>query len=1065
MIGAGQRGDLVSVDKEVGHIGLHTMRGAVLRIPVAAVSLMVYFSVVRAQCDKKKAKEVIAGSLQRTLTSPNFPQHYPRKADCKWLLRAPSSDYIIRLDTLAMDMEATQSCIYDSVSIFDGETEKSPLIRRYCVGFFSFKTTGPYALVVFKSDENFQATGFKLRFFAMRKYRPTVRTTVSTTTAKAEKDEGRNWVNTGALIGGVVGGVCFVIILGIVCGRCVGRGELRQPPAHRAAAFYHSHAPPASPPHEAGLEGSAISTAVHMMQSNNNTVFMMSQAVGGTLPPTRFTSRITTSGGVTNLAFDSGGELSAAVGAAVVAPPPPCYTDTMLVTHPPAIPPSPRRAPPLSSTADGLAPPPLYASRQTNAANNPGDVDSEQPGPSTSTGEGASAVVPVPVPSVRIEISPPESDSLQPSQTSPPESENQQQSHISPSETEIPPSEVGVLQQSETCSSETDALQQSPASPPEPEALQQSEIPPSDATTSQQPENPPSEAEAQRPEISPSGASAQVIISTLEAETPQQAQNSASHADDQSEETPAVAEALEQSETCPTQSEAAQTSESLQPEADIQKQSEMSLSQTETHQPSENPPSEAESSQQSEISPPGMVSTERPELLKSEASLHPMATNSLEAPASPSPTVCPPTSTEDPTDGTAEEGKDHNEQDPGALTPSPQAVSDTESPGPEQVVASTQNSAGQEDIVTVNPQVTESDCHCHGQSPHGSDSQTSVSFDPVVSGDQEESASAVDEAHCEPSANGDVTLSMSPTTLTCSEATGNSLTGKVDTTIAQSYLLCEDSNIQEITITVTEEKGKSEATEIKPEKSCEETYGNSGTIPVAENSTSPSSGSMECGNLTQGENQTVLCSSASNEEQSVPGEEKSPSFESQPQPTILRELSNCVVTQSDIFTETTTGTLYKASEEIPIDPAGTCEISEDTTTTPDMSHHGAESTGSSPSLPPPPPTHAMSDSDSDSFPPAPASLTAEYSSIPRIESPSLLEAPRLDENPDHSGTGHLEEGQSEEELYGAASFASLSSHSSPLLTEKQLRNSTSFPDIAKQVEMIKREALQRADSQ
>ena len=174
---------------------------------------------------------------------------------------------------------------------------------------------------------------------------------ILTCTAQAPKTE-KSWLNKGALIGGVVGGVAFVIILGVICVRCLGSRAARQPPVHRPAAFYNSHAPPATPLHAPG-DTPTISTAVHMVQ-NNNSVFMVSQALGRSVSPAEFTSHV--NGGVSNVAFDGSGDqpsglsaLSSTAAAGFVAPPvgvpPPSYSESMLRTNPPTLSPSPRHAP------------------------------------------------------------------------------------------------------------------------------------------------------------------------------------------------------------------------------------------------------------------------------------------------------------------------------------------------------------------------------------------------------------------------------------------------------------------------------------------------------------------------------------------------------------------------------------------------------------------------------------------------------------------------------------------------------------------------------------------------
>ena len=40
---------------------------------------------------------------------------------CQWLLEAPSDDYLVRMDTVTMDLEAAPGCIYDSVTVYNGQ--------------------------------------------------------------------------------------------------------------------------------------------------------------------------------------------------------------------------------------------------------------------------------------------------------------------------------------------------------------------------------------------------------------------------------------------------------------------------------------------------------------------------------------------------------------------------------------------------------------------------------------------------------------------------------------------------------------------------------------------------------------------------------------------------------------------------------------------------------------------------------------------------------------------------------------------------------------------------------
>ncbi|KAK7487048.1 hypothetical protein BaRGS_00021718, partial [Batillaria attramentaria] len=279
--------------------------------------------------------------------------------NCTWLLEAPNDDHYIVLESVKLDLEAPEDdvCKYDYVSIYDGPSTSSTMMGERLCGETSFsnRSTGRQMTVVLVSDAAEEKTGFKFKYFAFNT-NPTTGITekdpvivVGKTTDSPDQIER---LNTGALIGGVLGGVCFVIIMGILCGRCVGDNGPRQPPEHRPAAFYHSHAPPST-------DTSAVSRAVHMVQ-NNNAVFMVHHATGGAVSPSHLSSVSSGVNGVTNMAFSSSGDqLNASLTSSYGFPgppvgiPPPAYTDSMLATHPPRIAPSPRHQATLQSEDGG----------------------------------------------------------------------------------------------------------------------------------------------------------------------------------------------------------------------------------------------------------------------------------------------------------------------------------------------------------------------------------------------------------------------------------------------------------------------------------------------------------------------------------------------------------------------------------------------------------------------------------------------------------------------------------------------------------------------------------------
>nr|KAG5714409.1 hypothetical protein BaRGS_006855 [Batillaria attramentaria] len=255
-----------------------------------------------------------------------------RNLNCTWLLEAPNDDHYIVLESVKLDLEAPEDdvCKYDYVSIYDGPSTSSTMMGERLCGETSFsnRSTSRHMTVVLVSDAAEEKTGFKFKYFAFNTNpttgitekdpvivvggssptRPLPRTSLSWRTVPATPAPGKTTdspdqierLNTGALIGGVLGGVCFVIIMGILCGRCVGDNGPRQPPEHRPAAFYHSHAPPST-------DTSAVSRAVHMVQ-NNNAVFMVHHATGGAVSPSHLSSVSSGVNGVTNMAFSSSGD-------------------------------------------------------------------------------------------------------------------------------------------------------------------------------------------------------------------------------------------------------------------------------------------------------------------------------------------------------------------------------------------------------------------------------------------------------------------------------------------------------------------------------------------------------------------------------------------------------------------------------------------------------------------------------------------------------------------------------------------------------------------------------------
>ncbi|XP_066508153.1 CUB domain-containing protein 2-like [Hoplias malabaricus] len=74
-------------------------------------------------------------AVSGNFTSPNFPHIYPNNINCHWTI-ALASGYRIKLFFPAMELEdqnsLTDNCDFDSVSVYDGDSEADPLLGCWC---------------------------------------------------------------------------------------------------------------------------------------------------------------------------------------------------------------------------------------------------------------------------------------------------------------------------------------------------------------------------------------------------------------------------------------------------------------------------------------------------------------------------------------------------------------------------------------------------------------------------------------------------------------------------------------------------------------------------------------------------------------------------------------------------------------------------------------------------------------------------------------------------------------------------------------------------------------------
>ncbi|XP_038622721.1 adhesion G-protein coupled receptor G6 isoform X5 [Tachyglossus aculeatus] len=104
---------------------------------------------------------VVLSKPAGTFTSPCYPNDYPNSQACRWTLRAPAG-YIIRITFHDFDIEEAPNCIYDSLSLDNGESQ-----TKFCGATakgLTFNSSGNEMHVSFTSDFSIQKKGFNASY-------------------------------------------------------------------------------------------------------------------------------------------------------------------------------------------------------------------------------------------------------------------------------------------------------------------------------------------------------------------------------------------------------------------------------------------------------------------------------------------------------------------------------------------------------------------------------------------------------------------------------------------------------------------------------------------------------------------------------------------------------------------------------------------------------------------------------------------------------------------------------------------------------------------------------------
>lgn len=104
---------------------------------------------------------VVLSNPSGTFTSPCYPNDYPNSQACMWTLRAPTG-YIIQITFTDFDIEEAPNCIYDSLSLDNGESQ-----TKFCGATakgLSFNSSANEMHVSFSSDFSIQKKGFNASY-------------------------------------------------------------------------------------------------------------------------------------------------------------------------------------------------------------------------------------------------------------------------------------------------------------------------------------------------------------------------------------------------------------------------------------------------------------------------------------------------------------------------------------------------------------------------------------------------------------------------------------------------------------------------------------------------------------------------------------------------------------------------------------------------------------------------------------------------------------------------------------------------------------------------------------
>ncbi|XP_075714976.1 bone morphogenetic protein 1 [Rhinoderma darwinii] len=111
-------------------------------------------------CKEAGCNHNVTASNQN-ITSPNWPDTYPNKKVCTWLVTA-TAGHRVKLVVKELEMESHQECLYDHIEVYSGTNTQSPVLKHLCGSKVPDPLIAPgnHMFLKFVSDNSVQRKGF-----------------------------------------------------------------------------------------------------------------------------------------------------------------------------------------------------------------------------------------------------------------------------------------------------------------------------------------------------------------------------------------------------------------------------------------------------------------------------------------------------------------------------------------------------------------------------------------------------------------------------------------------------------------------------------------------------------------------------------------------------------------------------------------------------------------------------------------------------------------------------------------------------------------------------------------